>query len=138
VNLVTDPELKTVKGLTNGHGADVVIDTVGSPELMSSALHCMAQRGRLSYISAPRKGSTEFTFDMKELYRDEKMIIGCNSTLSSLQDTAEGLRGIMAPFEAGQLQVANEKDLESIGIEKSVEAYEGLKNGERKKFVIVF
>jgi NADPH2:quinone reductase len=138
VNLITDPELKTVKILTHGHGADVVVDAVGSPELMSNALLALAERGRFSYISAPKKGSTEFTFDMKELYREEKMIIGCNSALSSLQETASELNGMTTHFESGGLQVASEKDLELIGIENAVEAYESLKNGERKKFVIVF
>jgi NADPH:quinone reductase len=138
VNLVTDPELKTVKSLTDGKGADVVIDTTGSPVLMNNALLCMAPRGRLAYIAAPRQGSTDFTFDMKHVYREEKIIIGCNSVLSSLLETATDLETMTAGFENGSLQAPKETDLETIRIEDAVDVYKMMGNGWRKKFVIVF
>lgn len=66
VNIITDPQFSKVIALTNGHGPDVIIDTVGDPVLMRSALEILAVRGRLSYIVA-RPNSTEMTFDMKQL-----------------------------------------------------------------------
>ena len=138
VNLVTDPELKAVKSLTDGKGADVVVDTTGSPVLMSNALLCLAPRGRLAYISAPRKGSTDFTFDMKHVYREEKIIIGCNSVLTELPETATDLETMRAGFENGSLQAPEETDLETIRIEDAVDAYKMIANGQGKKFVIVF
>jgi NADPH:quinone reductase len=138
VNLVTDPELKAVKSLTDGKGADVVVDTTGSPVLMKNALLCLAPRGRLAYISAPRKGSTDFTFDMKHVYREEKIIIGCNSVLAEQPETATDLETMTAGFENGSLQAPKESDLETIRIEDAVDAYKMIGNGQRKKFVIVF
>jgi NADPH:quinone reductase len=138
VNLVTDPELKAVKSLTDGKGADVVVDTIGSPVLMNNALLCLAPRGRLAYIAAPRKGSTDFTFDMKHVYREEKILIGCNSVLAELHETATDLETMTAGFENGSLQVPKETDLEKIRIEDAVDVYKMMGNWQGKKFVIVF
>lgn len=138
VNLASDPELQGVKNLTYGKGPDVVIDTVGSPPLMNAALRCLAPRGRLAYISAPRKGSTDFTFDMKELYREEKSIIGCNSVLEGIAETATDLKGMTVGFEDGSLEPPDEKGLELVRIGDAIDAYEKMGNGQRKKFVIVF
>ena len=124
--------------LTDGKGADVVIDTTGSPVLMNNALLCLAQRGRLAYIAAPRKGSTDFTFDMKHVYREEKIIIGCNSVLSELSETATDLETMTAGFENGSLQAPKERDLETIRIEDAVDVYKMMGNSQGKKFVIVF
>jgi NADPH:quinone reductase len=138
VNLATDPELKAVKSLTDGKGADVVVDTTGSPVLMNNALLCLAPRGRLAYIAAPRKGSKDFTFDMEHVYREENMIIGCNSVLVGLPETVTDLETMTAGFENGSLQAPKETDLEKIRIEDAVDAYKMMGNGQRKKFVIVF
>jgi NADPH2:quinone reductase len=138
VNLVTDPELKAVKSLTDGKGADVVVDTAGSPILMNNALMCLAPRGRLAYIAAPRKGSTDFRFDMKHVYREEKIIIGCNSVLAGLPETATDLETMTAGFENGSLQAPKETDLETIRIEDAIDVYKMMGNCQGKKFVIVF
>jgi NADPH:quinone reductase len=138
VNLVTDPELKAVKSLTDGKGVDVVVDTTGSPVLMNNALMCLAPRGRLAYIAAPRKGPTDFTFDMKHVYREEKIIIGCNSVLAGLPETATDLETMTAGFENGSLQAPKETDLEKIRIEDAVDVYKMMGNWQGKKFVIVF
>ena len=138
VNLATDPELKSAKTLTNGKGPDIVIDTTGSPTLVKAALLCMATRGRLSYISSPRKGSTDFTFDMKQLYREEKSLIGCNSVLAALSETAMDLRAMKAAFESENLHVPKEDELEKVHIDDAVKAYDSVRNGDGKKYVIVF
>lgn len=138
INLVEDPKMTNARKLTKGKGPDVVIDTVGSPNLMSAALAILAQRGRLSYISAPRTGSTELTFDMKALYREEKSIVGSNSVLTPSKDTAAELRLMTPEFESGKLHVEKEEDLVLVGIKDAVEAYGNLKNAHGKKYVIVF
>ena len=139
VNLATDPELKAAKRLTGGKGPDVVVDTIGSPALMNAALLCLAPRGRLAYISAPRKGSTDFTFDLRQVYREEKVIIGCNSVLAELPETAADLKEITAGFENGSLQAAKDTELETIRIDDAVDAYERIRSGQGgKKFVVVF
>ena len=140
VNTASDPEMKALEHLTDGKGPDVVVDTTGSPKLLNAALLRMAPRGRLSYIAAPRQGSTDFTFDMHKLYREEKMIIGCNSVLAKLSETAKDLEIIRAGFEDGRIQAPRDSDLEKVGVHQAVDAYESMMRGEAvgKKFVIVF
>src|SRR5580704_2157680 len=101
---------------------------------MNNALLCLAPRGRLAYIAAPREGSTDFTFDMKHVYREEKIIIGCNSVLAEPPDTAADLETMRAGFENGSLQAPKETDLETIGIEDAVDAYKVMGNSKGKKF----
>ena len=138
INLTTDPELNTAKTLTDGKGPDVIFDTTGSPALMNAALLCLAPRGRLSYISAPKKGPTSFTIDMKQMYREEKMLIGCNSVLAGLSETAMDLKAMTTAFESEQLLVTKEDDLEKVYIEDAINAYNMVRNGGGKKYVIVF
>ena len=139
VNTATDPELKAAKSLTGGKGPDIVVDTTGSLAMMKAGLHCLAPRGRLAYISAPRKGSTDFTFDLKQVYREEKVIMGCNTARQELSEAAVEMKSMTAEFENGCLQAAKETDLEKIRIEDAAYAYEMMKDGQgRKKFVIVF
>ena len=127
VDLAKDPGMEAAKRLTDGKGPDVVVDTIGSPSLMNTALMCLAPRGRLAYISAPKKGSTDFTFDMKQMYRDEKIIIGCNSVLEEMPETAKDLDGMRAGFEDGSLQASRETELIAVNIENAVDAYEKLR-----------
>ena len=138
VNLITDPELKTARSLTDGKGPDVVVDTVGSPDLMKAALKCLAPRGRFTFITAPKAGSTELAVDMKYVYREEIAIVGCNSVLAKLAETAKDLEGMLEGFENGRLTTVREADLNKVGIEEAVDAYEKMGSGKGKNFVIVF
>ena len=135
VNTAADPSLQKARELTGGQGPDMVFETTGSPDLMHAALQVLAPGGRLSFISAPRTGSTEFTFDLKQLYREEKVIVGCNSVRSTIADTAKDLALIAPAFETGNLQPPGEDTLELIDIDHAVDAY---RSGSSKKFVIVF
>ena len=78
------------------------------------------------------------TIDMKQLYREEKVLIGCNSLMTSLKEAAEDLNGMTAAFERGELSVSKDEDLEKVGIEDAVKAYDGVRGGDGKKYVIVF
>jgi NADPH:quinone reductase len=138
INLARDPEMKTVKSVTGGKGPDVIIDTTGSLDLMKGGLQCLAPRGRLAYISAPRVGSTDCSFDMKHIYREEKTLIGCNSVLSRLTDTAKDLAAMRLGFESGKFRVVEEEKLKKISIENAVDAYNSTKTSSSKKIVIVF
>lgn len=138
VNLVSDPQLKTARNLTDGKGPDVVIDTVGTPDLMKAAVMCLAPRGRFIFITAPKAGSTEVTIDMKYVYRNEIALVGCNSLLSTMVETARDLEEMREGFENGTLTTARETDLKKVGIDDAVEAYEQMGRGKGKNFVIVF
>lgn len=138
VNLVSDPQLKTARDLTGGKGPDVVIDTVGTPDLMKAALMCLAPRGRFAFITAPKAGSTELAIDMKYAYRQELAIAGCNSLFMTMAETAKDLEEMREGFESGNLTTVRETDLKKVGIEEATDAYEKMGSGKGKNFVIVF
>ena len=138
VNLVTDPEMESSKILTDGQGPDVVVDTVGDPNLARTALMRLAPGGRLVFISAPKKGGTDITFDMKYVYRHDISIMGCNSVLADIEDTAKDMDDMRKGFEDGSLQSVKEADLHIIGMEEVVEVYEQLRTAYKKNYVIRF
>jgi NADPH2:quinone reductase len=136
VNLLKDPQLATVSKLTQGHGADVIIDTVGDPILMRAALGVLAIRGRLSYITAPRNGSTEFTYDMLQLYRKEQIIVGCNSLVYTGQEMAVIMSELTQMLDKGTICIPEEGIVE-VGLnENAVAAYLAVRGRTGKKFVI--
>ena len=138
VNLSTDPEMESARVLTGGEGSDIVVDTIGDPNLARRALMCLAPGGRLVFIAAPKKGSTDMTFDMKYVYRHNISIVGCNSLLVDIRDTAKDMDDMKKGFEDGSLQTAKEIDLHIIGMKEVVEVYEQLRTGYKKNYVIRF
>ena len=72
VNLAADPKLKAARSLTDGKGPDVVVDSTGSVAMINAALLCLAPRGRLAYMPAPKKGWTDFRFDLKKYTETRK------------------------------------------------------------------
>ena len=139
VNLVSDPEMLSVNHLTKGRCPDIAVDTTGSPDLMHAALKCLAPGGRLSYISAPRTGSTDFTFDLLHVYREQKSIVGCNSVSQDQSETARELTSMYEGFENGSLEAANDDSFPKISLQEAPDAYAlMMSGGARKKYVIVF
>lgn len=137
INILTDPELNEALVLTDGRGVDVVVDTVGDTTLMRAALNILAPRGRISFISAPRSGSTEFTFDMKQLYRKEQCIVGCNSVNYTGEEMASILRTLTPQFEEGALTVYSDEDIIKVPLgDESIAGYSLVKGRSGKKVVI--
>ncbi|SCU84905.1 LAFA_0D12728g1_1 [Lachancea sp. 'fantastica'] len=134
VNTDKDPELATVSALTDQHGVDVVIDTVGIPATTTAAIKNMAHGGKIAIIAAP--GDVNLTFDMKDLYRHEKSVIGCNSLSYDAQTLALDMAQLTLDFESGKLQPSRDEVWTTVSLEKAVDVYKfGPK--ARAKFVIV-
>lgn len=141
INLVKTPDLSTAKGLSDGKGPDVVVDTVGDLNLSKALLSILNKRGRLSIITTgASRGSTEtdVNVDFKTLYRLEHCIIGCNSFEHSLEENAEWLGKVAKGFESGQLTkpVADGPRIQKIGFDGVKDAYEALANGSKQVFLI--
>ncbi|KAL7922774.1 chaperonin 10-like protein [Trichoderma austrokoningii] len=136
INTDKDVELKAVDALTKGQGLDVVLDTVGSPVLTVNALKKLARNGRLAFISAPKSGARDISFDMRDFYRADLSLVGCNSLNPSPKEMARRLRGIKDLFEAGELSA--ESKWTPVPLEQAVEAYERLmKRTTDDKYVVV-
>ncbi|MGH9080236.1 MAG: quinone oxidoreductase family protein, partial [Acidimicrobiales bacterium] len=66
--------VESVRGLTEGRGADVVIDSIGGPTLQKS-LHCLAYRGRcVSFGDAGRELAG--TLDISTLRGNNQTLVG--------------------------------------------------------------
>ncbi len=63
-----------VMALTNGRGADLVLESSGDPDLWPTALRCVAQAGRL--VSCGAHGGGNVQLDLKKLYIGRLQIIG--------------------------------------------------------------
>lgn len=137
INTVKDPSLEGLNALTQGKGVDAVVDTVGQPALMAAVVKKLAKRGRISFIAAPRTGSTEFDIDMKDLYREEKSILGCNSLLYSMKEMTEQMAALTEEFEKGVLVGAKEGEWTEVKLDDAVEVYGKAAAGTKQKFVFV-
>ncbi|KAF2233759.1 GroES-like protein [Viridothelium virens] len=138
VDLARDAGLSGVVGeLTAGKGVDVVVNTVGDVALQEAALGVLALRGRLSFISAPRGESDEFSFHLTSFYRKGLSIIGINSLMMTLEEGAQSLKELVPLFEQGKLRVLGEEKLTKVSLEQAVDAYEDMGKGSRKKYLIL-
>ncbi|CAH0026166.1 unnamed protein product [Clonostachys rhizophaga] len=136
VNTATDPELKALDELTNGKGVDVVIDTVGSPALVTSALAKLALDGRFVFISAPKTGSTEITIDLRYFYRKDLSLYGVNSLNATTQEMAERLDGMREFFDSEFFQ--GRSNWKTVPLAEAGKVYENIiKNGDTGKYVVV-
>ncbi|KAJ9325381.1 hypothetical protein DTO027B5_9235 [Paecilomyces variotii] len=122
--------------LTDNHGADVVIDTVGDLELMAAAYSQLADRGRYIWIAAPRGpgAKTDFTFDIFQAYRKEIELAGCNTTNATLTEVADELRQLRGWFESGAVKTRSKDTVELMGLEDAIE--KGY-NGTGKKQAVI-
>ena len=120
-------ECEEVETLTGRGGPSVVLDTVGDPKLMASALDLLRVGGRLAYISAPKSYQAQFSFDMRKLYRTEKSIIGCNSLQHTPDDMCKILQELVPGFtKGGPFQPIEASEITEIGFEDALEAYRRL------------
>ncbi|SCV00974.1 LANO_0F09494g1_1 [Lachancea nothofagi CBS 11611] len=134
VNTKVDENLEGLATLTQGRGVDLVIDTVGIPALTKAAIENLAHSGRISIIAAP--GDVDLVVDMRNLYRQEKTLIGCNSLSYSVQGMAQELAAMTSKFEEGTLVPGSEDIWTKIGLEQAVDVCKGVYK-EVGKFVIV-
>lgn len=136
VNTDKDPELKTLDVLTKNKGVDVILDTVGFPALTVNGLKKLAVNGRLAFVSAPKVGARDITFDMRDFYRADLSLIGCNTLNPSAKEMARRLTVIKDLFEAGKL--TTESKWTPVPIDQAVEAYDKLKKkATEEKYVVV-
>jgi NADPH:quinone reductase len=74
VNYRTQDLALEVRKITDGHGADVVADNIGDPELWQFAIDSLAAPGRL--VTAGAHAGAEVKLNLAKLYRARQTIIG--------------------------------------------------------------
>jgi NADPH2:quinone reductase len=138
ISILKDPELFGVTALTENRGVDVVIDTTGLPELLRAAMGRLAPGGRAVFMTAPKNGAcTEFSFEMRDFYREEKSLIGVNSLRYSANTMAKELIAMVPLFESDEVKVKADDVWEEVKLDDAVQAYEKAKQKATAKFVVV-
>ena len=74
VNYRTQDLAAEVMKLTDGHGADVVTESIGDPVLWQGAMNSLAMHGRL--VTAGAHAGSEVTINLTKLYIGRQRIIG--------------------------------------------------------------
>lgn len=132
ITLPSADAVMAVRDLTQGRGADMVLNTVGG-ESFEPSLAMLAQRGRLIVLASP--GQRRQSLDLLDFYHNETQMFGVDTLKRGMVGSAALLEGIGMGFEAGQFippVITRE-----VGLSEAVEAYKQVNAGLRGRVVIV-
>ena len=120
-----------IRELTDGHGADVVLNAVGGATFEPS-LAMLAHRGRLAVLASP--GQPRVSFDLVDFYRNESQVFGIDTLKRDMIASTELLDGIAPGFEDGSFIAPI--IAQSVGLEGAVDAYRSVAAGTQGRVVI--
>jgi NADPH:quinone reductase len=122
-----------VREATNGHGADVVFDTVGGA-MFEPALKSLAHRGTLLEIASA--GDRRVSFDLINFYHNESRLFGVDTRAYDAVASGALLEALVPSFEKGIFQApAIDR---TFPLTDGVEAYEAVDSGQvRGRLVLV-
>ena len=133
IDLESRPLPESVKGLTGGKGADLILDTVGGP-LFEACLESLAERGR--QIAIASTGDPRVTFNLAHFYHKEACLLGVDTLKLSPGEAAEILRALLPGFQEG---IFSPPAVEAVSLDDALSAYRAVVAGASgKKFVIRF
>ena len=89
-----DP-VAAVRRLTDGLGADVVLECAGVPEVIEWALEMLRRGGRCAVVGIPTQG---VELALQKLVLDELELVGCRAT-------AGEMRRVMPLVEQGRIRI---------------------------------
>ena len=128
----TPPEsAAVVRELTQGRGADVVINAVGGPTFEPS-LNMLAHRGRLAVLASP--GQRSQTFDLLDFYHNESQLFGVDTLKRDMIASGRVLEALAAGFEDGSLVPPIINDV--VPLERAVDGYRAVAAGTQGRVVI--
>lgn len=116
--------VQTVLQLTDGQGANVIVDTVGG-NMVEACLEMLAPGGRLTEISSPAQ-ERRISFDLIKFYRRRSKLLGVDSRALDITASAAVLRELTPCFESGALHPS--LAIEAHPLDNAVEAYERVLN----------
>jgi len=120
-----------VRELTNGHGADIVYNTVGDP-YYEQGTKSLAFSGRQIFISA--KAQTP-PFDIFAFYRGRHTYVGVDSLALTSCDMGDALRRLLPGFVSGHLSPFPIAPHAIFPLERAREAYIAVWSSARNRMV---
>ncbi len=133
IDLESRPLPESVKGLTGGRGADLILDAVGGP-LFEACLESLAERGRQVAIASA--GNPRVSFNLVDFYHKEACLLGVDTLKLSPGEAAEILKALLPGFQAG---IFSPPAVEAVSLDEALSAYqEVIAGASGKKFVIRF
>lgn len=130
IDLESGPLPESVKELTEGKGADLILDVVEGP-LFQPCLESLAQRGRQIAIAS---ANPQVTFNLVDFYHKEGCLIGVDTLKLSFSGSAEILKAILPGFKAGTFSLPS---VETVSLEGALRAYQAIDQGTSKKKVVI-
>jgi NADPH:quinone reductase len=113
-----------VKALTDGRGADVVLDVVGGP-LFELALRSLALGGRQIVIASV--GQRRVGLDLVDFYHQRQRLIGVDTAKLEGHELAAIMNALRVGFEEGRLEASPRK---RWPLERAPEVYAAVANGD--------
>jgi len=121
-----------VRDKTDGHGADIVYNTVGSP-YFESASKAMAKGGRQILISTIERA---VAFDIFAFYRGRHKFFGIDTLALDSGDCAKILDALKPGFESGALRGFPVSESAVFGLNRAKQAYLAVIGGTRERIVL--
>ena len=123
IDLESGPLPESVRGLTGGKGADLILDAVGGP-LFEACLESLAHRGR--QIAIASIGDPRVTFNLARFYHKEAGLLGVNTLQLSPGEAAEILRALLPGFREG---IFSPPAVEAVSLDDALSAYRAVFEG---------
>jgi NADPH:quinone reductase len=131
VNTTTQPLDQGVRALTDGKGADLVLDAVGGA-MFEPSLKSLRWGGRQIAITSSK--DRRVSFDLVDFYHNRSSLIGVDSVKFTGPEIAAMMNELRVGFEEGHLEAPA---VASWPLERAIEAYETVERGSRTKQVLV-
>ncbi|MCL4489606.1 MAG: alcohol dehydrogenase catalytic domain-containing protein [Chloroflexi bacterium] len=85
VNATTEDAGKVAREVSDGRGADVVVNAVGKPEVLRNAIDLAARRGQVLFFAATMQPKVELDIDLIH-YKELALIGTYDSTIAQYED----------------------------------------------------
>jgi len=135
INTTTDPKLSKVGELTDGKGADVYIDTVGVPELVTAALDALTIGGRYSFVAV--KSKDPYPINFGQLYSRNQSIIGVVYFVFKAEQLGKVVKEVLDLAVAGKVEIGSDDSFQTVKFADATGVYEKVKL-DGTKLVLVF
>jgi NADPH:quinone reductase len=122
-----------VRAETDGHGADIVYNTVGSP-YFAAANQAMAHGGRQILISTVER---TVPFDIFAFYRGRHTFVGIDSLALDASASAALLRELLPGFASGRLRPFPVLGSACYPLERAMDAYRAVQAIARDRVVLL-